>query len=555
MRCFCCFWMGGISYLCGKLCLYMKYCVKAMLVLAVAAGCATAARGERREAARGPFEGSWESLGAYEVPEWFRDAKFGIWAHWGPQCQPEAGDWYARGMYEEGSPQYRYHLEHYGHPSEVGFKDVIHEWKAPAWDPRKLVALYKRTGARYFMAMGNHHDNLDLWNSPYHSWNSVNMGPKRDVLAEWKAAADEQGLPFGVSIHSAHAWSWYETAQGADRKGPLAGVSYDARVLTKDDGAGRWWEGYDPQELYAQHHALSNPEEHFWDWPEGTSRPTQEYLDDFFNRTTQMMDAYSPAMVYFDDSWAPFWPVDSTGLDVIAHYYNRSAAAAADGRPAVVVTGKKLTPMHADAIVWDVEKGILDEPQLEPWQTCTCLGNWHYDRGVYDRDGYKSAATVIGMLVDIVSKNGNLLLSVPVRGDGSIDEKEEAVLADIAAWLDVNGEGIYATRPWRVFGEGPSTQAVNPLDGPGFNEHRSRPYTAADIRYTTKGNTLYAHAMAWPGDGRLLLTALAGTPVRSVRLLGGGRARWRNTPQGLEVTLPRGKRPAEISPSLKIELQ
>lgn len=202
-----------------------------------------------------------------------------------------------------------------------------------------------------------------------------------------------------------------------------------------------------------------------------------------------------------------------------------------------------------------VEKGVFDKPKDHPWQTCTCLGNWHYDRNIYNNGWYKSAATVVGMLVDIVSKNGNLLLSVPLRGDGTIDDKEEVILADIAAWLKVNGEGIYGTRPWRVYGEGPSTQATNPLDGPGFNEGHNAPYTPADIRYTTKDGKVYAHAMAWPEDGRLTLKALAGTDVRSVRLLGGGKARWRRTAEGLEVTLPRGKRPNAISPTLKIELK
>ncbi|MDE6109344.1 MAG: alpha-L-fucosidase, partial [Muribaculaceae bacterium] len=464
--------------------------IKIVAALALAAVIGPMALAQRTPGAEGPFEGSWESLAKYSVPDWFRDAKFGIWAHWGPQCQPEAGDWYARGMYEEGSPQYQYHIAHYGHPSEFGFKDVINEWKAEKWEPRKLMELYKRTGAKYFMAMANHHDNLDLWDSPYHAWNSVNMGPRRDILAEWKAAAEEQGLPFGVSVHSAHAWSWYETAQGADRKGPKAGISYDARVLTKEDGIGKWWEGYDPEELYVQHHALSNPEEHFWDWPEGVARPTREYTDDFFNRTTQMIDSYKPDLIYFDDSWAPFWPVDSTGLDVIAHYYNRAVALNDGANPEVVVFGKKLNPQQGNAIVWDVEKGVLDTMNDTPWQTCTCLGNWHYDRSCYNDNRYKSARTVVEMLVDVVSKNGNLLLSVPVRGDGTIDEKEEAILADIAAWLEVNGEGIYGTRPWKVYGEGPSTLESKPLDGPGFTENRAVPYTSADVRYTTTNDYL-----------------------------------------------------------------
>lgn len=512
---------------------------------------------QRLPSAEGKFDPTWESLSQRQVPEWFRDAKFGIWAHWGPQCQPEAGDWYARGMYEQGSHAYRHHLENYGHPSEEGFMEIMNEWKAPAWQPDSLVKLYKNVGARYFMAMGNHHDNMDLWDSAYQPWNSVNIGPRRDVLAEWEAAARRQGLPFGVSIHSAHAWTWYETAQGADATGTLSGISYDARLLTKEDGKGKWWEGLDPQELYVQNHAISRPaDNNWWDWTEGTSRPTTAYLDNFFNRTADMIGRYNPDLIYFDDSFAPFWPVDSTGLDIIAHYYN-SNAARHGGDLNAVVFAKKLTPEMQKALVWDVEKGVLDSALDSPWQTCTCLGNWHYDRALYERDGYKSPATVIGMLVDIVSKNGNLLLSVPVRADGSIDEKEEAILAGIKSWLDVNGEGIFGTRPWSVtFGEGPSTLSSKPLDGPGFNEGRDTPYTAADIRFTTKGpRTLYAHLMAWPDTDEVLITSLKGVKVKGVRLLGGRSLRHRSTPDGLLVTLPASTpRPDPISPTLRISL-
>lgn len=369
---------------------------------------------QQEKAEPGKFSPTWESLSQYEVPEWFRNAKFGIWAHWGPQCQPEAGDWYGRGMYEEGGAAYKWHLEHYGHPSEFGFKDVINEWKAEKWNPERLVALFKKTGARYFFAMGNHHDNMDLWDSKYQSWNSVNMGPKRNVLGEWEKAARKNKLPFGVSIHSSHAWTWYETAQGADKKGPYAGISYDARVVTKEDGKGKWWEGYDPQELYVQNHALSGHAWAAWDWPEGTSVPPQSYYDNFFDRTVDMINKYHPDLVYFDDSVLPFWPINDTGLKVVSHYYNQNMKLH-KGNLNAVVFGKKLEAKHKEAIVWDVEKGVPSECQDKAWQTCSCLGTWHYNRSAYEDNWYKSAETVIHMLIDIVSKNGNLLLSVPDR--------------------------------------------------------------------------------------------------------------------------------------------
>ncbi|MDE6023774.1 MAG: alpha-L-fucosidase, partial [Muribaculaceae bacterium] len=220
-----------------------------------------------------------------------------------------------------------------------------------------------------------------------------------------------------------------------------------------------------------------------------------------------------------------------------------------------VVFCKKLNADMQKALVWDVEKGVLDKTLDTPWQTCTCLGNWHYDRGVYNEDRYKSAKTVVGMLIDIVSKNGNLLLSVPVRGYGTIDEKEEKILSEIKGWLDVNGEGIFGTRPWEnTYGEGPSTLESKPLDGPGFNENRSTPYTAEDIRFTTKDGCLYAHVMEWPENNQILIRSLKGFDVRNVKLLGGKSLHYSKTSEGLLVRLPHSKRPNEISPTLKVTL-
>ncbi|HLP15702.1 MAG TPA: alpha-L-fucosidase, partial [Bacteroidota bacterium] len=206
--------------------------------------------------AKGKFEPTWQSLSQYQVPEWFRNAKFGIWAHWGPACQAEQGDWYARFMYHEGSNEYKWFVSHYGPQSKAGFKDIIHDWKGQKWNPDKLVSLYKRVGAQYFFAMANHHDNLDMWNSKYQEWNTVRVGPKKDIIAGWAKAAKKQGLPFGLSVHAAHTWTWFETSQRSDKNGEFAGKAYDGK-LTKADGKGTWWEGLDPQELYEQNHALS----------------------------------------------------------------------------------------------------------------------------------------------------------------------------------------------------------------------------------------------------------------------------------------------------------
>ncbi|HEY8932810.1 MAG TPA: alpha-L-fucosidase, partial [Rariglobus sp.] len=480
--------------------------------------------------APGKFQPTWESLSQYEVPEWFRDRKFGIWAHWGPQCQPEAGDWYARHMYVEGHGQNKAHVAKYGHPSEFGFKDVIHEWKAEKWEPEKLVALYKRVGAQYFFAMANHHDNLDLWDSQYQPWNSVAVGPKKNIIAGWAKAARAQGLPFGVSVHASHAWSWLETAQGTDKNGPKAGVPYDGK-LAKADGKGKWWDGLDPQDLYEQRHTPSpgfekaNSIYRRWDWGGGISRPDQAYCDKFYNRTIDLINKYQPDLIYFDDTVLPLWPVSDAGLKIAAHFYNtnlRKPGAVGAG----VLFGKVLTEDQRKALVWDIERGVPNSSLPFAWQTDTCIGDWHYDRGVYDRNRYKSAKTVIHMLADIVSKNGNLLLNIPVRGDGSIDDKEEKVLEGIAAWMDVNKEAIFATRPWKTFGEGPASAGAE-IKAQGFNEGKGKPFTAEDVRYTASkdGKTLYAIVCGVP-SGPVSLKSLGQTaglldrPVAKIEQLG-----------------------------------
>ncbi|MDM8159859.1 alpha-L-fucosidase [Labilibaculum sp. K2S] len=519
------------------------------LVLVIVLSILSCSKKNKEKMQTGKFEANWKSLKQYKTPEWFRDAKFGIWAHWGPQCQPEAGDWYARHMYVQGHDQYNFHKEHYGHPTEFGFKDVIHKWKAEKWDPEKLVALYKLAGAKYFFAMGNHHDNLDLWDSKYQEWNSVNVGPKKDILDGWAKAAKNNNLPFGVSIHSAHAWRWYETAQLSDTIGEYAGVSYDGK-LTKKDGKGMWWEGLDPQKLYVQNHPLSEGSEDIgrihnqWGWENGATLPSEEYCLNFYNRTVDMINKYDPDLIYFDDTALPLWPVSNVGLDIAAHYYN-SNMKQHDGDLEAVLFGKILTDEQKECMVWDVERGAPDKIQEKPWQSCTCIGGWHYDRGVYDRGHYKSAKTVMQILVDIVSKNGNLLLNIPVRGDGSIDEKELKVVEGITAWMKINSECIYETRPWHIYGEGPKAESANPINSQGFNEGKGVAYSSKDIRFTKKGDALYAVVMDWPeNDNEIRIKSLAlNCPYyidnfNNVKMLGGDIVSYKFDNEGLVVKLP-----------------
>ncbi|ATP56006.1 alpha-L-fucosidase [Pedobacter ginsengisoli] len=501
-----------------------------------------------------PFSPTWDSLKNYKVPEWYKDAKFGIWAHWGPQCEPERGDWYARGMYEEGSDQYKYHVEKYGHPSKFGFKDVINKWKAENWDPDHLVGLYKKAGAEYFVALANHHDNFDLYNSKYQEWNSVKMGPKKDIIGGWAKAAKKHNIHFGVSVHAAHAWSWFETSQRSDKKGPMAGIPYDGKI-TKADGKGKWWDGEDPQSLYAQNHPLSEDSENNgaihrqWNWGNGVAKPTDAYIEKFYQRTIDLIDKYEPELVYFDDTALPLWPISDAGLRIAAHLYNRSIKK--NGALKAVLNGKILDEEQRKCMVWDIERGQSNEIEPYTWQTDTCIGSWHYDRRIFDNHHYKSSKTVIHTLADVVSKNGNLLLSIPVRGDGTIDADELKVVEEIGQWMKVNKECIYGTRPWKIYGEGPATENMAPLTAQGFNEGKGKPFVAQDIRFTTKGAVLYAIPMGWPENGKITIKSLAKgnaslypSKIKSMELLGVGPITdFKQDETGLTVTLP-AKQPA-----------
>jgi alpha-L-fucosidase len=502
-------------------------------------------RSGNEQVTAGKFEPTWESLQQYKVPEWYRNAKFGIWAHWGPQCQPGQGDWYARTMYKEGTRQYKWQVEHYGHPSKAGFKEVINSWKAEKWDPEKLVALYKRAGAQYFFALANDHDNLDLWDSKYQEWNTVRVGPHKDILAGWAEAARKNHLPFGLSVHAAHAWSWYETSQQSDKNGEFAGVPYDGK-LTASDGKGTWWEGLNPQELYAQNHPLSEGSEDInkihsqWNWGNGVAMPSQEYCEKFYNRTIDLINKFHPDLLYFDDTALPLYPISDAGLKIAAHYYN-SNMALHKGKLEAVLFGKVLTDDQKKCMVWDVERGSPDKIQDLAWQTCSCIGDWHYSTSIYENDRYKSAKAVIQMLVDVVSKNGNLLLNIPLRGDGTIDEKEIAVEEDIASWMDINKESIFDTRPWKVFGEGPAAEASNPLRAQGFNEGRIK-FTSKDIRFNQKGKILYVTLMGVPEESisvKNLGSSKSTGKISKLVLLGSKeKIKWTQNAESLNIEKP-----------------
>ncbi len=421
--------------------------------------------------APGPYQPSADSFRKYTVPDWYRDAKFGIWAHWGPQCVPAMGDWYAHRLYQEGSRDYQSHLKEYGHPSKFGYKDIVKLWKADRLDPNYLLGMYKKAGARYFTSMGVHHDNFDLWNSKYQPrWNAVATGPRRDIVGQFQKAAQYHGLKFGVSDHLWFSYKFLAISKASDKEGPLKGVSYD---------------GNDPEyfDLYHDQDAAKLAFEPPTVNEHGIS---EAWKQKYFLRIRDLLTQYQPDIWYTDGPLS----FQKVGLSLLAHHYNMSAAKHG-GRADVVYTGKNPPfaagldyTCDAGGCVLDLERGVAAGIMPDPWQTDTCIGNWFYDKDVT----YKTPKTVVDMLVDIVSRNGNLMLNFPLTNSGELDDREMKILSEITAWMGVNAEAIHGTRPWKIFGAGPGTETTG---GP-MNERNRKPMTDADLRFTSKGNIVYA---------------------------------------------------------------
>jgi alpha-L-fucosidase len=473
----------------------------------------------------GPYTNSLDSLKAYAIPDWFADAKFGIWSHWGPQSAVGEGDWYARRMYIEGEPQYESHVKRFGPQSKVGYKDLIPLFTASRWDPEHLMDLYAKAGAKYFFSMGVHHDNFDMWNSKYQPrWNAVAAGPHKDIVGLWAAAARKRGLRFGVSEHLSNSFDWFAPAHLADTKGPYAGVPYD---------------GTDPR--YADlYHDYADQAADFAHTARDMGRVAPErWKRQYFNRVKDLLDQHQPDMLYTDGG-APF---DQYGLATVAELYN-TAPVDAHGRTEGVYFSKSRRDVEAGFAVLDHERAVTNDISPIPWQTDTCIGHWHYKVGT----PYKSAKKVIDLLVDIVSKNGNLLLNFPLPANGELDREEMHILQGITDWVAVNGEGIFGTRPWSVNGEGPAMKViVDP--NMRFNESATPDLGAQDIRFTTKGRMLFAFMQGWP-QGETVIRALAmngqqaAPRIGDVRMLGRDMAlSFTQDASGLRVTLP-NDRPA-----------
>ncbi len=456
------------------------------------------------------FEASFESLRTYECPEWFRDAKFGIWSHWGPQSVPMYGDWYARYMYVEGSPQYLYHLRHYGHPSEFGYKDLAALWKAEKFDPEALMELYYKAGARYFVAQAMHHDHFFNYDSALHDFNAVKIGPHKDICMLWKQAAEKYNLPFGLTEHLSAAFTWWRTNKWCDQEGAYQGIPYD---------------GSDPanKDIYFDN-AYENDGKDI-----GDIKPRPWYTQDKAFRAYwrevmhELIEKFEPDLLYTDGG-LPFAEVEvhdlqqvptdgnaeyQLGLEVVSELYNKSIAKYGENR--AVYNQKDRRPEVYHVGILDIEKSQLPDILPDPWQTDTCIGNWFYDV----RETFKTPAHIIEMLVDIVSKNGTMLLNILQRPDGSLDQEAIFILEELAKWFDVCGEGIHGTRPWKLACEGETRVVIK-----RFEESKVQ-WTSGDIRYTQKGKDVFAFLLKAPENGVAILKSFAEERIAQVSVMGG----------------------------------
>jgi alpha-L-fucosidase len=477
-----------------------------------------------------PFHATWDSLAQYRTPDWFRDAKFGIFLHWGVYSVPAFGnEWYSRNMYVPGNPAFEHHIATYGPQTTFGYKDFIPLFKAQSFNPNAWVDLFVQAGARYVVPVGEHCDGFAMYDSDITPWNAVRMGPHRDVVGELEAATRARGLHFGVSSHTAEHWWWY----GRGRSFPSD--VQDAVVRDKTPETAKLYGPAEYMNLPGPDGVTNDEKEPDPNHLERWLAPSQPFLDNWLALSTELVDKYHPDFMYFD--WWIGQPAFKPALQQFAaYYYNHSA----ERHQQPVLTCKQES-MPANVATLDIERGKLDALRLLPWQTDTSVSihSWGY----VEHDEYRTAKSLIHQLVDTVSKNGNLLLNVGPKSDGTIPEEARAVLLQMGAWLRINGEAIYGTRPFTVFGEGPSKAPKNPME----KNQDIQTYTPLDIRYTTSksGSILYATALGWPTGGSLTLhTLYAGNPylsghVCAVTLLGTGQSiAFHQGPDGLRLTLP-----------------
>jgi alpha-L-fucosidase len=467
-------------------------------------------------AKRGPFQPTWESItNQFQTPDWYQDAKFGLFIHWGAYAVPAFGsEWYPREMYVQGSKEFKHHVATYGPQSQFGYKDFFQSFKAEKFDATAWAKLFKETGVKYVVPVAEHHDGFPMYDSDLTDWTAKKLGPQRDVIAEEAKAFRKAGIVFGASSHRAEHWFFFDN-----------GMYFESDVRDP-----RFADLYGPAVNKRTSEAQVEP-------------PTKEFLDDWLLRSCEIVDKYRPEVLYFD--WWICQPVFQPYLKTFAaYYYNRGV----EWKKQVAINFKEWEGVSfpRGAGVFDMERGAAADIQPQFWQTCTSVSrnSWGY----ITNHIYKDTGEIVDELVDVVSKNGTMLLNIGPKADGTIPGREQQMLREIGAWLKINGEAIYGTRPWVKFGEGPTQSAA----GSFTDKAEKQAFTAEDFRFTTKGKELFAIALAWPDHGQLLVKSLAGQPVKRVELLGHrGKLKWERTRDGLVVTLPE-RAPSNFAVTLKI---
>jgi len=479
--------------------------------------------GVDRTVSAGPYRADWESLRHYEVPDWYKDAKFGIFIHWGVYSVPAFGnEWYPRNMYQEGSDEYKHHIATYGPQTAFGYKDFIPRFRAERFDPQEWAQLFKDSGAKYVVPVFEHHDGFAMYDSGLSDWTVAKMGPHRDIYGELAKALRERGVRLGASSHR---------------------IEHDffldgGRKIDSDVNDPNYAAFYGPA-----HNWLSEKGSLLQDW----TYVSNEYLDDWLARGAEIVEKYEPDIVYFD-WWIGQPNARRHVAEFAAFYYNHAAN---EGK--VPVINYKDSAIEEHSAVLDIERGQLSGIRPLYWQTDTSISNKSW--GYIENDSFKSADTMVHQLIDIVSKNGNLLMNVGPRSDGTIPEQVQVILRDIGSWLKVNGDAIYGTRAWSKYGEGPTVI----VEG-SFHDTEVKPYTLQDFRFTTKGNALYAIEMAWPESGEAVIrtlneAALSGQKIVAISLLGQGTAlNYQVKADGLHIMVP-AQNPGKYAYAFKIEFE
>jgi alpha-L-fucosidase len=521
----------------------------------------------------GPFEPTWESIEKNYPgePAWLREAKFGIWVHFGPQSAGESGDWYARNLYKPGHWAYDNHLKRYGHPSEVGYKEVLRDWNPTKLDPVALTKIYEDAGARFLMIQGVHHDNYDMWNSQYHPWNSVDFGPKRDLIGEWAKACRANNMRFGVTFHHEYTWWWWQTAFGSDKEGDKKGVPYDGN-LTLADGKGKWWEGLDPRLLYGidlrEYKGVEEKAHTGWSPPPAGIYTNhleyaRWYATQWALRIMDVVEHYDPDFIYTDGTVQDPFTGKGTGTGikadamprVMADYYNRTLQRRGEVNTFSIVKFRHKTNGTVNTEEFGVPANIKTD---QPWIAEAPVGDWFYAPGFTYNSGM-----MIRYIIEAIARDGNAALCISMLPDGSLDEGSQKMLKEVGVWMRRNGEAVYGSHAWKIPGEGEQVNGkLKMLPGGKLERrHAELKFNEQDFRFTVGKNVaLYAFCMITPEPGSRLKIKSLGTdanyldePVKSVKLLGHkGRLKWKQETDGLAITCP-AKMPFATSIVFKID--